>query len=73
MPNLLRSSMNGLSREPQPPGLKGISKERYVAAQARCRAIAGNNDPVCNELNADDVLLSEAAAAKRALANSGGK
>jgi len=51
----------------------GISNARYTAAQARCRAIAGDNDPVCNELNADDVLRSEAAAAKRALAISAAK
>ena len=43
----------------------GISNERYAAAQARCRAIAGDNDPVCNELDAKDVVRSEAVAAKK--------
>jgi hypothetical protein len=43
----------------------GISNERYAAAQARCRAKAGENEPVCNELNANDVIRSEAVAAKQ--------
>lgn len=42
----------------------GISNQRYTAAQARCRAVAGN-DPVCNELDAHDVIQSEAVAARQ--------
>jgi hypothetical protein len=48
----------------------GISRERYRAAQARCRAVSLGDDSVCNELNANDVVRSEAvAAAKQKLAN----
>ena len=43
----------------------GISNERYAAAQARCRAKAGDDEPVCNELDANDVIRSEAVAAKQ--------
>lgn len=45
----------------------GITKERYAAAQARCRALAGDDQPLCNELNANDVTQSEAIAAKSPL------
>jgi hypothetical protein len=38
----------------------GISNERYAAAQARCRAKAGDDEPVCNELDENDVIQSEA-------------
>jgi hypothetical protein len=43
----------------------GISQQRYAAAQARCRAKAGDNEPLCNELDANDVIQSEAIAAKQ--------
>jgi hypothetical protein len=43
----------------------GISAERYAAAQARCRAKAGDDEPVCNELDANDVIRSEAVAARQ--------
>ena len=43
----------------------GISNERYAAAQARCRAKAGDDEPVCNELDANDVIQSEAVAASQ--------
>jgi hypothetical protein len=47
----------------------GISLERYAAAQARCRAVSGGNEPLCDELDANDVKQSEAVAAKQKLAN----
>lgn len=47
----------------------GISKERYAAAQARCGAVSGDNEPLCNELDANDVIRSEAVAAKQKLAS----
>lgn len=43
----------------------GISTERYTAAQARCRAVSGDDEPLCNELDANDVIRSEAVAAKQ--------
>jgi hypothetical protein len=43
----------------------GISAERYAAAQARCRAKAGDDEPLCSELDASDVIRSEAVAAKQ--------
>ena len=42
----------------------GISKERYAAAQARCRAVSGEDEPLCDELDAKDVIRSEAVAGK---------
>jgi hypothetical protein len=43
----------------------GISNERYAAAQARCRAVSGGHDSDCNELDANDVIRSEAVAARQ--------
>jgi hypothetical protein len=42
----------------------GVSADRYAAAQARCRAKSAPDEPLCNELTADDVIRSEAVAAK---------
>jgi hypothetical protein len=47
----------------------GISNERYAAAQARCRAVSGDDEPLCNELDAHDVIQSEALATKHKLAS----
>jgi len=43
----------------------GISNERYAAAQARCRAVSGGHESDCNELDANDVIRSEAVAARQ--------
>ena len=40
----------------------GISKERYAAAQARCRANSRGDESLCNELDAIDVIGSEVTA-----------
>jgi hypothetical protein len=40
----------------------GISAERYAASQARCRAKAAPDEPLCEQLTAEDVTRSEAAA-----------